>query len=196
VFRRFNPRATKRVTVLIGLSILLFRLEHLLENLLPFASLVAVMAVGFIILEREERMAHEISSKLAKIWVLAEVALFTLVGAQVDITVALEAGLAGGLLIFLGLVARSIGSWVCTAKSPLTVRERLFVVVAYCPKATVQAAIGGAALIMMQQLKLPTRPGEVILAVAVLSIVLTAPAGAWAISYLGHRWLSDDGTGS
>jgi NhaP-type Na+/H+ or K+/H+ antiporter len=190
LFRRYNPRATKRVLLVIGISILLMRVEHLLEGVFPFAALLAVMAIGFIILEKEEHFAHEISAKLGKIWVFAEILLFALVGAQVNVRVAWEAGLAGGVLVLLALGARSIGTYACLLGSDFSLRERLFVVVAYIPKATVQAAIGGAPLLAMKAAGLPTGPGEIILAVAVLSILLTAPAGAWAISALGNRVLA------
>ncbi len=189
VFRRFDPRATKRVLVMLGLSVLLVRVEHLVADWLPFAGLIAVMACGFIILERDEHMAHEISAKLGKIWVFSEIVLFTMVGAEVDIGVALSAGLAGALLVAFGLVARSIGTYLCLLGSDLDRGERMFVVVSYIPKATVQAAIGGAPLAAMQLAGMDTGPGEVILAVAVLSILLTAPPGAWAISLLGERVL-------
>ncbi|MDA1089067.1 MAG: cation:proton antiporter [Proteobacteria bacterium] len=189
VFRRFDPRATKRVLVLLGLSVLLVRAEHMMQSWVPFAALLAVMAMGFIILEKDEHMAHEISAKLGKIWVFAEIVLFTMVGAQVNVEVALEAGLAGALIIGLGLVARSIGTYGCLLGSELKFPERMFVVVAYLPKATVQAAIGGAPLAAMVLAGMDTGAGEIILAVAVMSIVLTAPLGAWATSVIGDRVL-------
>ncbi len=189
LFQRFNPRATKRVLVVLGLSVLLVRIERLAEGWVPFASLLAVMAIGFIILEKDEHMAHEISAKLGKIWVFAEILLFTLVGAQVNIGVAINAGLAGALLIAGGLVARSLGTWLCVLGSDLDPGERLFVVISYIPKATVQAAIGGGALIALRAAGMDTGPGEIILAVAVLSIILTAPLGALAIQIVGDRTL-------
>ena len=179
----------KRVLIWLGLSVLLVRVEHLLQPWVAFAALLAVMAMGFIILEKDEHMAHEISSKLGKIWVFAEIVLFTMVGAQVNLEVAFEAGLAGAVLIGLGLVARSIGTYGCLLGSDLNFSERLFVVISYLPKATVQAAIGGAPLAAMALAGMGTGPGEVILAVAVLSIVLTAPLGAWAISITGDKIL-------
>ncbi len=189
LYRHFDPRATKRVLILLGLSVLLFRAEHFMAGWLPFASLLAVMAMGFIILEKDEHMAHEISAMLGKIWVFAEIVLFTMVGADVDVNVALEAGLAGAVIIAVGLVARSAGTWLCLIGSDLSGPERLFVVVAYLPKATVQAAIGGAPLAAMRLAGMDTAPGEIILAVAVLSILLTAPLGAWAIVVTGERVL-------
>lgn len=189
MFERYNPRATKRVLIVVAVSVLLARLERAIEAWVPFAALVAAMAIGFAILERRERMAHEISAKLAKIWVFAEIVLFAMVGAQVNLRVAGRAGLAGAALIALGLIARSLGVLLCLARSELNRRERLFVAVAYAPKATVQAAIGAAPLLAMRAAGLDTAPGEIILATAVLSILLTAPAGAWAISALGARAL-------
>jgi NhaP-type Na+/H+ or K+/H+ antiporter len=189
MFRRFDPRATKRVLVILGLSVILVRVEHMTAEAVPFAALLAVMAIGFIILEKDEHMAHEVSAKLGKIWVFAEIVLFTMVGAQVNIEVALTAGLAGAAVIGLGLVARSVGTWACLLGSDLNRGERLFVVISYLPKATVQAAIGGGALFAMRTAGMDTGPGEIILAVAVLSIVLTAPLGAWAIALAGDRWL-------
>lgn len=190
LFRHFDPRATKRVLVILGLSVLLVRLEHLSAGWVPFAALLAVMGIGYIILDKDEHMAHEISAKLGKIWVFAEILLFTMVGAEVNIQVALAAGLAGAAVIALGLVARSAGTWLCLLGSDLNERERLFVVISYIPKATVQAAIGGGALEALRAAGMDTGPGEVILAVAVLSILLTAPLGAWAISITGDRWLA------
>ena len=190
IFKHFNPRATKRVLVLLGLSILLVRMEYLVAAWVPFAALLAVMAIGFIILEKDEHMAHEISAKLGKIWIFAEIVLFTMVGTQVNLEVVLDAGLAGAAIIGLGLVARSAGTYGCLLGSDLTVPERLFVVIAYVPKATVQAAIGGAPLAAMVLAGMNTGPGDVILAVAVLSIVLTAPLGAWAIQVTGDRVLA------
>lgn len=192
VFRRFNPRATKRLLAILGVSIVLVGIEPHVEHVVPFAALLAVMGIGAIILAKSEHMAHEISGKLAKIWVFAQILLFTLVGAQVDVGVAWQAGLAGSALIGLALLARSAGTWLCLLGSPLTRAERLFVVIAYLPKATVQAAIGGAPLVAMHAAGMATGPGQVILAVAVLSILLTAPLGAWAIALAGNRILKQE----
>jgi NhaP-type Na+/H+ or K+/H+ antiporter len=189
LFERFNPRATKRILIILGVSIFLVNVEHLLEDILPFAALLAVMAIGVIILEKSEHMAHEISAKLTRLWVFAEILLFTLVGAQVNLKVAVDAGLVGILLIGLALVARSIGTYLCLIRSHLTLPERGFVVIAYLPKATVQAAIGGTPLLAMKLAGMETQPGEIILAIAVLSILVTAPVGAWAISIVGARVL-------
>ncbi len=192
LFERFNPRATKRTLIVLGVSILLVRAQQLLGNHVPFAALLAVMAMGFLILEKREHVAHELSSKLGKIWVLASILLFTLVGAQVDVSVVLDAGLAGLGLVGCGLVIRSIGVLLCLIGSPLNRGERLFTVVAYWPKATVQAAIGAVPLGVMVQMGRDPAPGHIILAVAVLSILFTAPLGAAATAWAGRRFLSVD----
>ncbi|MGE4490745.1 MAG: cation:proton antiporter, partial [Kiritimatiellales bacterium] len=193
LFDQFNPRATKRTLIVVGLSILLVRIQQMLDGVIPFAALLAVMALGFIILEKREHMAHELSGKLGKIWVFASILLFVLVGAQVNVPVAVHAGLAGLGLIICGLIARSAGVLLCLLGSPLNSKERLFAVISYWPKATVQAAIGAVPLATMTQLGRDTAPGTIILAVAVLSILFTAPLGAWLIAWAGPRLLSDDG---
>ncbi|MCF7816447.1 MAG: cation:proton antiporter [Kiritimatiellales bacterium] len=191
LFEKFNPRATKRTMVVIGVSVMLVRFEHLLGEFgIPFAALLAVMAMGFMILEKREHMAHEISSKLGKLWVFASIMLFTLVGAQVDIGLAWDTGLAGLGLVACGLVARSAGVLLSLMGSPLNWPERLFAVVSYWPKATVQAAMGAVPLMAMQAGGMQTTPGDTILAVAVMSIVLTAPLGALAIKLEGERVLT------
>lgn len=194
IFDRCNPRATKRLLILLAVSTILVHLEQLLANVLPFASLLAVMSIGYVILDKREKMAHEISSKLAKLWIVAEIILFTMVGAEVDIHVAWKAGFAGFILILSGLIARSVGTWFCMLRSNLDWKEKVFVVVAYLPKATVQAAIGAGPLAAMRLMGAPQEAGEIILAIAVLSIIITAPAGAVAISILGKRFLSVEGS--
>jgi NhaP-type Na+/H+ or K+/H+ antiporter len=189
LFDRFNPRATKRTMVVIGVSILMVHLQQVLDGMVPFAALLAVMTTGFIILERREGMAHEISSKLGKLWVFASILLFTLVGAQVDVSLVFDTVLAGLGLIGCGLLARSAGVLLSLIKSPLTMPERLFTVVSYWPKATVQAAIGAVPLMAMKTAGMQTAPGEIILAVAVTSIVFTAPLGALATKWVGERVL-------
>ncbi|MBG0767708.1 cation:proton antiporter [Sphaerochaeta halotolerans] len=195
VFERYNPRATKRTMALLAIAIALVHIGDLLEaKHIPFAALLAVMAIGFIILEKRESMAHELSSKLGKIWVFAQIVLFAMVGAQVDLHAAKEAGLASILLILVALVGRSVGTYLCTLGSGFNFKEKLFIVISYLPKATVQAAIGSAPLAAMSERGMDTRPGQIILAVAVMSILITAPLGAFAISWGGDHLLSVDET--
>lgn len=183
LFQRYDWRPPKRTLIVLAVAILLTWLEHFFEKTVPIAALLGVMAIGFIILEKAEPIAHVISHNLKTVWVLAELLLFVLVGAQVNIHVAWKAGLAGTLVILIGLVFRSVGTYVSLLGTPLSVKERLFCVVAYIPKATVQAAIGAVPLAA------GVASGEVILAVAVLSILITAPLGAIGITILGNRIL-------
>ena len=189
LFDRFNPRATKRLLILLGLSVLLLHVQNMMESVVPFAALISIMAIGFIILEKREHAAHEISSKLEKVWVFAQLLLFAFVGMQVDVTVAWNAGAPGLLVLLAGLSGRSLAVQLCLLRSRLTWRERLFVNISYFPKATVQAAIGAMPLLAMQAAGMNTAPGDLILAIAVISILVTAPIGAIAISWTGRRWL-------
>ncbi|AQQ09673.1 potassium/proton antiporter [Sedimentisphaera cyanobacteriorum] len=189
-FEKFNPRATKRVLILLGLSIIILNLEKWIEEIFPFASLLAIMAAGFIILEKREHIAHELSSKLGKVWVFAQLLLFIFVGTEVNVPVALKTGLSGVAVIFIGLLGRSIAVQLCMIKSRFNARERLFITLAYLPKATVQAAIGAAPLAAMKAGGMNTAPGEIILAAAAMSIVITAPLGSIAISWGGRHLIS------
>jgi hypothetical protein len=169
--------------VVLGVAILLIKLEELSQPWISVAGLLGVMAIGFIILEKSEAIAHIISRKLKRLWVFAELLLFVLVGAQVNIHVAWKAGLAGAVIIGIGLVFRSFGTWLSLMGTNLNRKEKFFCVVAYLPKATVQAAIGAIPMAA----GIPA--GEVILAIAVLSILLTAPTGAVGIKILGEKIL-------
>jgi NhaP-type Na+/H+ or K+/H+ antiporter len=183
LFTKYDWRPPKRTMVVMGVAIVLTWIEAVCEKHVPVASLLGVMAIGFIILEKSEPIAHIISQKLKKLWLFAELLLFVLVGAQVNIHVAWEAGLAGALVILIGLVFRSVGTYLSLIGTPFDWKEKLFCVVAYIPKATVQAAIGAIPLAA------GVASGEVILAVAVLSILLTAPIGAIGIMIFGERIL-------
>jgi len=192
---RFRPNANRQVLLILALSLLLLRLQGSINTLVPFTGLVAAMSLGVLLLELRPNLAQPISTKLASIWVFTELVLFTLVGAQVDLGVAWRSGLAGLAVLAIGLVARSGAVLACLMGSPLTAGERLFVTVAYIPKATVQAAIGAVPLMAMQAAGLSTAPGEVILAVAVLSIVTTAPLGAWLSGLVADRVLRPEPAG-
>ena len=130
--------------------------------------------------------AGALSAQYGQVWVAAEALLFVLVGAAVDVRYTLLAGPGAVLLLLLALGVRSVGVWLSTAGAGLGTRERAFCVLAYLPKATVQAAIGGVPLAM----GLPC--GELVLSVAVLSILITAPLGAWAIDATAERLLKQE----
>ncbi|MFQ5714895.1 MAG: cation:proton antiporter [Candidatus Scalinduaceae bacterium] len=186
VFKRFNPRATKMTIIIVTISILLTWLEEELKAKVAMSALLGVMTVGFIILEKSEIRAHKISQKLSKVWIFAEILLFVLVGAQVNINVAWDAGLIGAVIIFIALMGRSIGTYLCIIGTNLNFKERLFCIISYIPKATVQAAIGAVPL------EAGVKSGDIILAVAVLSILFTAPLGAIGITITGRRWLEKE----
>ena len=186
---RFRPHANRQLLLILALALLLLRLQGAIEGLVPFTGLVAAISLGMLLLELRPALAAPIAAKLASVWVFAELVLFTLVGAQVDLDVAWRTGLAGLAVLALGLMARCMAVLACLIGSGLSAAERLFVAAAYLPKATVQAAIGGVPLLTMQAAGLPTAPGEIILAVAVLSIVATAPLGAWLSGLVADRVL-------
>lgn len=186
LFKKFHIRDTKKALILIGASILLTSLEEAVKNIVPIASLLGVMTIGFILLEKYPKVANRVSDKFNKIWVFAELLLFVLVGAQVNIYVAINSGVLGFIVILCGLIARSIGVLISLMGTDLNLKEKLFCVVSYVPKATVQAAIGAVPLAV------GVKSGELILAIAVLAIIITAPLGAIAIKAAGERWLTVD----
>jgi len=186
LFERYKLRATKMTIVVVAVSVLLTWLEEELKTKIAMSALLGVMTIGFILVEKAEIRAHKISQKLSKLWIFAEILLFVLVGAQVNIHIAWNAGLAGAALILIALVGRSIGTYVSLLGTNLNFRERLFCIISYIPKATVQAAIGAVPL------EMGLKSGDVILAVAVLSIILTAPIGAIGIMATGEKWLEKE----
>lgn len=173
-------RATEKTILLLSASVFLVQVGHWMH----LAALLGVMTAGFVLLEKAETQAHELSSKLGKVWVAAQIALFVIIGMSMDISVALDAGPKALLALALGLAARSLGVVLATAPSQMTRGERLFCVIAYWPKATVQAALGGVALAA------GIEEGALILAIAVLSIIVTAPLGLVGINLSAERLLS------
>lgn len=183
IFSKYHIRDTKKVLLILGVSILLTEFENLLKTKIEIASLLGVMTIGFIIVEKMPDLGERLAAKFNKIWVFAEILLFVLVGAQVNIGVALEAGMVGIIVIFIGLIGRSIGVLISLIGTDLNWKERLFCVIAYIPKATVQAAMGAVPL------TLGVESGDVILAIAVLSILITAPLGAIGINFSKEKLL-------
>ena len=155
----------------------------LIGEWVQIAGLLAVMTLGLVLSERNEEIAHGMASALDAVWFFAQIALFVLIGAAVDVRVAWQAGLLGLTVIAIGLVGRGLGVALALWRSNLTLRERLFCAIAYLPKATVQAAVGGVPLAM------GVGSGALILAIAVLAIIITAPLGALGISLAAPRLL-------
>ncbi len=172
-------RATEKFLLVLAISIMAVRIGEYLH----LAALLGTMTIGFILLERSEPVAHELAAKLAKAWVFAEIILFVLIGAAVDPVHAVSVGLAGVATITAGLAARSVGVIIAVAFSGFSWKERLFCVIAYLPKATVQAALGSVPLAA------GLANGESILSLAVLAILFTAPLGLLGIRILGPRLL-------
>ena len=183
VFRRLRLRDSAKVLILLSISFLLVTLEDSLSGRMGFSGLIAVVAAGVALQRKRGEVAARLSAKYAKLWVAAELLLFVLVGATVDLRYAAGAGTKAVLLIFLVLLFRMLGVWVCLLRTRLSLRERAFCMLAYCPKATVQAAIGSIPLGM------GLACGDIVLTVAVLSILITAPLGAFAIDCTYQRLL-------
>lgn len=183
LFGNHDIRHTKKALILVGAGILLTTAEEALQGILPMAALLGVMFAGFLILERMPKTANALSDKLSKVWILAEILLFVMVGAAVNFSLALDAGWWGLLLIGAGLSARSVGVLLSIPREGYARKEKAFCVIAYLPKATVQAATGALPLAAGAVF------GEEILALAVLAIVVTAPLGAIGIQWGSRRLL-------
>ena len=182
-FKKIHIRDTVKVIILLCISFLLVTAEDRFLDIIPFASLIAVMCIGIALQRNRKEAAVRLSVKFNKLWVCAEVILFVLVGATVNISYAISAGISAVMLIFGVLLFRMAGVFVCMIKTKLNMRERLFCVIAYMPKATVQAAIGGVPLSM------GLACGNIVLTVAVLAIIITAPLGAFLIDLTYKRFL-------
>ena len=162
-----------KVIIVLGVSFLLIAIEGWMEGKISVSGLLAVTSMAVVLkMKSTTFVSKRLSEKFGKLWLAAEVILFVLVGTAVDIRYTLSAGLPALILILLALVVRSCGVLLCTAGTDLTRKERLFCVIAYLPKATVQAAIGSVPLAA------GLACGKIILSVAVMGIVITAPLGA------------------
>ena len=172
-FMRFHMRDTVKIVILLSVSFFFVALEHTVGAWIPFSGLLAVLAMGAMLMEKHTVCAKRLSVKYAKLWVVAEILLFVLVGATVDVRYALQSGGMILAVIALALAFRMLGVYLCVVGTTLTRRERLFCMLAYTPKATVQAAIGAVPLSM------GLACGQMILTAAVIAILVTAPLGAF-----------------
>lgn len=182
-FNKFHMRDSVKVIIILGVSFALTYIEDRWSSIIPFASLIAVMALGTVIKKQKQVLATRLSAKYDKIWVVAEIFLFVLVGASVEINTLKTAGISAILLILCVLVFRMLGVFICMLGTKLSIKERVFCMLAYSPKATVQAAIGGLPLAMGLSC------GEMVLMVSVVAIMLTAPLGAFAIDMTYNNFL-------
>ena len=185
-FKKVHIRDTSKVMIILCISFILVTMEDKFSSIIPFASLIAVMAIGIALQKKREIVANRLSVKFNKLWVVAEIVLFVLVGATVDIKYAVSAGILSIVLILGVLVFRMLGVFLCLLKTKLTMRERMFCMIAYTPKATVQAAIGGVPLAMGLSC------GNIVLTIAVVAILITAPLGAFCIDISYKKLLSKE----
>ena len=181
-FAKINIRATVKAIIVLSVSFALSTFEDSFK-MIPFASLIAIMAIGIGIKKWGSHYAKELSGKYDKMWAVAEIFLFVLVGASVAIDSAVSAGVSAIILVLGVLVFRMVGVFVCILGTKLSMKEKLFCMIAYTPKATVQAAIGGLPLAM----GLPC--GQMVLTVSVIAILLTAPLGAFGIDLTYQKFL-------
>ena len=182
-YQKVSMRKVVQVFVLLSISFLLLEVETVLKGLVPVSGLLAIMSTGMYIKQKDNAMAISLANPYSQLWSVGEVFLFVLVGACVNIQCAMNAGILVILLVVFSLIFRMVGVWISLMKSPLTAKERLFCMIAYTPKATVQASIGAIPLSM------GLACGELVLTVAVLSILFTAPFGALGIDVLHKRLL-------
>ncbi len=172
IFNFFKLNINEKVLVIFAISILF----TYLEKKISVASLIGVMVIGFYIANKDKDLGRDLSRAFNNIWTLGQILLFVLIGASVDIS-SLSGNLGlGTLLIFTGLIGRSLGVYLCLLGTDLNLREKMFCIIAYIPKATVQAAIGALPL------SSGVTGGEIILSISVLSILITAPLGSILIN--------------
>ena len=174
-FKRYHMRDSIKILIILSISFLLIALENWLMGIIPMSGLLAIMTLGITLNRKYEALAVRLSVKYNKLWIAAEVILFVLVGATVDLNYAMKAGVGAILVVVGALIIRILGVYISLLGTKLTTKEKVFCMVAYTPKATVQAAIGGIPLSM----GLPC--GQLVLAIAVLAILMTAPFGAIGI---------------
>ena len=180
-------RNSMKVIVVLGVSFLLMAIETWLKESISVSGLLAVVSMACVLkIKSVTFVSKRLSEKFGKLWLAAEVLLFVLVGAAVDIRYTLNAGIAAILMIFLALIFRSAGVALCLVGTPLTWKERLFCMIAYLPKATVQAAIGSVPLAA------GLACGKIVLSVAVMAIVTAAPVGAFGMDVLYKKLLNRD----
>lgn len=185
-FRHVHTRDTIKIIVMISFAFLFVTLENAIAAYVPFSAMLAVVTVGVVYNALDPIRSSRLSKKYEKIWVLAEIILFVLVGAEVDLAYVAESGGVVVGIIFLALLFRMGGVFLSLIKTPLSFKERLFCAIAYIPKATVQAALGAIPLAM------GLGCGPIVLTAAVLSIIITAPLGAFTIDLTSHRLLSKE----
>jgi len=174
-----------KIIIILGISFMLIALENWLKGIIEVSGLLAVVSMACVLkIKSIPSVISSLSEKFGELWIAAEVLLFVLVGAAVDIRYTFEAGASAAVMIILALLFRAAGVWLCVLGTGLSFRERMFCTIAYLPKATVQAAIGSVPL------SLGLGCGEIVLSTAVMGILITAPIGAFGIDASFRKLLS------
>lgn len=184
LFRKTHLRDSHKLLLLLGVAFLAVSMEERIQ--FPYSGMLSLISLGMIILHYKKDTAQRLALKFSKLWIGAELLLFVLVGASVDLRFVWQIGMSSIILLCIVLLFRMLGVYCCMWKTSLNCNEKLFCMVAYLPKATVQAAIGGVPL------ALGLDCGSLILSVAVLSILFTAPLGALLIDLTYQKWLQKD----
>jgi len=183
LFSKFCISDSIKVIIILSISFIFVTIEHSLKGLVNFSGLIAIMSMSIMLKRKLNTVASKLSLEYSKLWIPAELLLFVLVGAAVDIKYALSSVFYSVILIFGVLVFRIFGVFVCLIGTKLNKNEKLFCMISYCPKATVQAAIGSVPLSMGLEC------GNIVLTVAVLAILITAPIGAFLIDLTYKKFL-------
>lgn len=186
LLKKININNSIKVLILLSFTFIFVGLENLIKNYIPYSGLLSVISLGIMLKIKDNESSIELNKSYNKIWIFAEIILFCLVGAEVDIKFAFSQGLIVILVLFIALIFRIIGVFICLIKTKLNFKERLFCAISYLPKATVQASIGGIALSMGLDC------GKIILTFAVLAILITAPLGAFLTDFTYKKLLTKE----
>ena len=184
VLKKTNFKTAINLLVVLSTSFLMIGLENILKEYISISSLLGIMVMGIVLLFKEPIKSKELSVGYNNMWLFFEIILFVLVGTTLDFSYAINNSLIAILVVFVGLIFRTLGVLLCLIKTELNSKERFFTVLSYIPKATVQASIGGIAL------SLGLSCGSIVLTVSVIAILITAPIGALLIDKLSHKLLN------
>lgn len=183
ILKKTNFKTAINILIIISSSFLMIGLENMLKDYISISSLLGIMVTGIVLLYKNKEKAKDLSDGYNNLWIFFEIILFVLVGATVDFSYAINNGIIAILILIIGLLFRTLGVLLCLLKTNLKYKEKIFTILAYIPKATVQASIGGISLSMGLSC------GSIILTVSVISILISAPIGAILIDNLSYKLL-------
>jgi len=186
LFRKWNFSLTEKLLMILATGLLLNGLSQALEGIIPVAGLLGVMVIGFMLFSRTPKTADKLSNKFRKVWVLAEIFVFVMLGAQLNINLASTIIIPGICIVSFGLLFRSFGVYLSLLGTNLNLKEKVFSMIAYFPKATIQATLGTIPLAM------GVASGEIIVAIAAIGIIFSGPLGSIGIRILGDKLLTKD----